>query len=127
MRPLDLWLKVLLPVGFFMETKVFRLHSLEGGVNMTNKVIFASRSSGSFGTVIVEGLGYRLKLISALFGGFSFDNCVDGVLDILRRIGMDVDLGSRKMGEAVEGAGARRALGSGCLLGCIRCFGCGTP
>lgn len=69
-----------MPVGLFTKTEIVATHGLEGGVKMTNKVIFANCSSSSFSAAIVEGLRYRLRLTSALFGEFSFDNCIDGVL-----------------------------------------------
>ena len=48
----------------------------------------------------------------AILGGFNIDNIVDSGLDVLRWIGVNVDVGVLKVLVAIVSAGVQRALGS---------------
>lgn len=114
---LDLWLKLLLPVGVCTEAEIVKAHRIESIVEYFNEVIFANRSSGFFGAVGLKYFGYGFELLSAPLGGFGFDNGVDSILNILRRrIGVDVNQGGTKKFEAVLGVGARRTFGPLCSV-----------
>lgn len=102
---------------FSRRQEVFGPHGLEDIGEIVDEVVFANRSPDCIQTALVECLGYSLELILALLGEFGFDDGVESFLDILGRIGVDVDRCILKMGEAVVGSGVGRGLGLGSFRG----------